>query len=203
MNDKTDRHTALIALVLAFCMAATRSDHFAGEWHLPDGSAAVFFLAGVYLRPMWMLPALLVEAACIDYLAIAFGGVSSFCISPAYGFLLPAYGALWLAGRWYAKTSNKQVRNRFAFSTLLPLAAWVVIGGVVSELFSSGGFYFFSGRFEPNLAEFGARIAGYFPSSLAMLTFYVGIAAIVHAALDAMRHIVVTGRGTPPWVPPR
>lgn len=126
----------------------------------------------------------------------------SFCISPAYGFLLPAYGALWLAGRWYAKTSNKQVRHRFAFSTLLPLAAWVVIGGVVSELFSSGGFYFFSGRFEPNLAEFGARIARYFPSSLAMLAFYAGIAAIVHAALDAVRHVVVTGRGAPPWVPP-
>ncbi|MGH8590136.1 MAG: hypothetical protein ACREXX_12665, partial [Gammaproteobacteria bacterium] len=113
--------------------------------------------------------------------AIAFGGVSSFCMSPAYGFLLPAYGALWLAGRWYA------VRHRFAFSTLLPLAASVVIGGVVSELFSSGGFYFFSGRFEPNLAEFGTRIVRYFPSSLATLAFYVAVAAIVHAALGAVR----------------
>ena len=181
MNDKTDRHTALIALALALCMAATRSDHFAGELHLPDASAAVFFLAGVYLRPMWIAAALLVEAALIDYAAIAFGGVSSFCISPAYGFLLPAYGALWLAGRWYA------VRHRFAFSTLLPLAASVVIGGLVSELFSSGGFYWFSGRFEPNLAEFGARIARYFPSSLASLAFYVAVAAIVHTALGAVR----------------
>ena len=180
MNDKTDRHTALIAVALALCMAATRSDHFAGELHLPDASAAVFFLAGVYLRPMWIAAALLVEAALIDYAAIAFGGVSSFCISPAYGFLLPAYGALWLAGRWYA------ARHRFAFSTLLPLAASVVIGGLVSELFSSGGFYFFSGRFEPNLAEFGARIARYFPASLATLAFYVGVAAIVPAALGAV-----------------
>jgi hypothetical protein len=155
--------------------------------HLPDASAAVFFLAGVYLRPIWMLPALLVEAALIDYLAIAVGGVSSFCISPAYGFLLPAYGALWLAGRWYAKTSNKQVRHRLAFSTLLPLAAGVVTGGLVSDLFSSGGFYFFSGRFEPNLAAFGARIARYFPSSLATLAFYVAVAAIVHAAFGAVR----------------
>lgn len=181
MNDKTDRHTALIAVALALCMAATRSDHFAGELHLPDASAAVFFLAGVYLRPMWIAAALLVEAALIDYAAIAFGGVSSFCISPAYGFLLPAYGALWLAGRWYA------VRHRLAFSTLLPLAASVVIGGLVSDLFSSGGFYFFSGGFEPNLAEFGARIARYFPSSLATLAFYVAVAAIVHAAFGAVR----------------
>jgi hypothetical protein len=167
----------------------SRSDHFAGELqlHLPDASAAVFFLAGVYLRPMWIAAALLVEAALIDYTAIAVGGVSSFCTSPAYGFLLPAYGALWLAGRWYAKTPNKEVRHRFAFSTLLPLAASVVIGGVVSELFSSGGFYFFSGRFEPNVAEFGARIARYFPSSLSTLAFYVAVAAIVHAALGAVR----------------
>ena len=185
MNDKTDRHTALIALALALCMAATRSDHFAGELHLPDASAAVFFLAGVYLRPTWIAAALLVEAALIDYAAIALGGVSSFCISPAYGFLLPAYGALWLAGRWYAKTPTKQVRHRLSFSTLLPLAASVVVGGLVSELFSSGGFYFFSGRFEPNLAEFGARIARYFPSSLATLAFYVAVAAIVHAAFGA------------------
>ncbi len=181
MNDKTDRHTALIALALALLMAATRSDHFAGELHLPDASAAVFFLAGVYLRPMWIAAALLVEAAFIDYAAITFGGVSSFCISPAYGFLLPAYGALWLAGRWYA------VRHRFALMSLLPLAASVVIGAVVSELFSSGGFYFFSGRFEPNFAEFGARITRYFPSSLATLAFYVAVAAIVHAALGAVR----------------
>lgn len=184
MND--NRRTALIALALAVLMAATRSDHFAGELHVPDASAAVFFLAGVYLRPMWMLPAFLVEAAFIDYLAIAVGGVSSFCVSPAYGFLLPAYGALWLAGRWYA------ARHRLAFSTLLPLAAGVVIGGLVSELFSSGGFYFFSGRFEPNLAEFGARVARYLPASLATLAFYVGVAAIVHAALGAVR---VSGAG--------
>ena len=181
MNDKIDRYTALIALALALLMAATRTDHFAGQLHLPDASAAVFFLAGVYLRPMWIAAALLVEAALIDYAAIAFGGVSSFCISLAYGFLLPAYGALWLAGRWYA------ARHRFALMSLLPLAASVVIGGVVSELFSSGGFYFFSGRFEPNFAEFGARIARYFPSSLATLALYVAVAAIVHAALGAVR----------------
>jgi len=181
MNEKTDRHTALIALALALLMAATRSDHFAGQLHLPDASTAVFFLVGVYLRPMWIAAALLVEAAFIDYVAITFGGVSSFCISPAYGFLLPAYGALWLAGRWYA------ARHRFALMSLLPLAASVVIGGVVSELFSSGGFYFFSGRFEPNFAEFGARIARYFPSSLATLAFYVAVAAIVHTALGAVR----------------
>ena len=175
MNDKTHRHTALIALALALCMAATRSDHFAGELHLPDASAAVFFLAGVYLRPIWMLPALLVEAAYIDYLAIAVGGVSSFCISPAYGLLLPAYGALWLAGRWYAG------RHRFARSTLIPLAGSLIVGATVCEVVSSGGFYWYSGRFaETGFVEFGARLAKYFPPSLASLAFWMAIAIVVH-----------------------
>jgi hypothetical protein len=193
---KTPRHAAFIALVLV--MAATRSGHLGGDFQLPDASAAVFFLAGLYLRPLWMLPALLVEAAVIDYLVIAFGGVSSFCVSPAYGFLLPAYGALWLAGRWYAG------HCRFSRDTLLPLAGSVVIGGLVSELFASGGFYFLSGRFEPSLAEFGARIAAYFPSSLAALGLYVAVAVVLDAALVAVPRAgaVMDGLGAGRFKPP-
>lgn len=179
MNDH--RHHTLIALALAVLMAATRSDHFASALHLPDASAAIFFLAGVYLRPGWMLAPFLVEAALIDYLAITFGGVSSFCISPAYGFLLPAYGALWLAGRWYAAHRRQTLGN------VLLLAGSAVIGGLVFELFSSGGFYLLSGRFEPELTELGARIARYAPSTMRTLAFYIATAAIVQGALAAVR----------------
>lgn len=175
MNDKTDRHTALIALTLALLMAATRSHHFAATLHLPDASWVVFFLAGFYLRPVWMFPALIALAGVSDYVAIAWFGVSDFCVSPAYGFLLPAYGALWLAGRWYAG------RHRFALSTLPPLAGSVVIGAALCEIISSGGFYFFSGRFvETSLVELGLRLAKYFPSSLESLAFWLGIAIVVH-----------------------
>jgi hypothetical protein len=175
MNDQTDRHTALIALALALLMAATRSHHFAVALHLPDASWAVFFLAGFYLRPLWMFPALIALAGVSDYVAIAWFGVSDFCVSPAYGFLLPAYGALWLAGRWYAG------RHRFALSTLIPLAGSVVIGAAVCEIISSGGFYFFSGRFaETSLVELGLRLGKYFPPSLQSLALWMGIAIVVH-----------------------
>ena len=47
--------------------------------------------------------------------------------------------------------------------------------------FSSGGFYYFSGKYaEPTLVEFGQRSAKYFPSSLGTLLFYVGVALLVH-----------------------
>ncbi len=169
------RSALAIGLSLALLMAATRSHHFATALHLPDASWAVFFLAGFYLRPLWMFPALLALAGVSDYVAIAGFGVSDFCASPAYGFLLPAYGALWLAGRWYAG------RYRFALSTLIPLAGSVVIGAAVCELISSGGFYFFSGRFaETSLVELGLRLGKYFPPSLVSLAFWMGIAIVVH-----------------------
>jgi hypothetical protein len=181
MIPVSPRSALAIGLSLALLMAATRSHHFATALHLPDASWAVFFLAGVYLRPVSMLPALMAEAALIDYAAVTWGGVSSFCIiPPAYAFLVPAYSALWLAGRWYAG------RYLLALSTLIPLAGSVLVGAAVCELFSSGGFYLFSGYFKPTFTDFGIRLAKYFPLSLAAMMFYVMLAVIVHAALGAV-----------------
>ena len=176
------RHQIAIGLALAALVIATRGQHFATLHGLPGASWAVFFLAGVYLRSLWALPALLGLAWFLDFAAFTWGGASSFCLTPAYAFLLPAYASLWLAGRWYA------TRYRFSWTTLAPLAVAVVAGAAVCELFSSGGFYFFSGRFaEPTFAEFGARLAKFFPSYLGSLAFYVAIAATVHAVLTLAR----------------
>lgn len=176
------RHQIAIGLALVALVIATRGQHFATLHVLPGASWAVFLLAGIYLRPLWTLPALFGFVWFLDFAAFTWGGASSFCLTPAYAFLLPAYGSLWLAGRWYA------ARHRFAWPTLLPLAVAAVVGATVCELFSSGGFYFFSGRFaEPTLIEFGARLLKYFPSYLSSLAFYVAIAATVHAVLTLAR----------------
>lgn len=182
MLTLSTRHQAAIGLGLAALLIATRGQHFATLHSLPGATWAVFFLAGVYLRPAWVLPALLGLTWFLDFAAFTWGGASGFCLTPAYVFLLPAYTSLWLAGRWYAG------HHRFAWATLVPLAAAVFVGAAVCELFSSGGFYFFSGRFaDPTSTEFGARLAKYFPSYLGSLTFYVGIAAAVHALLVLAR----------------
>ncbi len=182
MLTLSTRNQIVVGLALVAALTLTRGQHFATLHSLPGASWAVFFLAGVYLRPLWALPALLALTWFLDFAAFTWGGASGFCLTPAYVFLLPAYASLWLAGRWYA------ARYRFAWATLVPLAVSVVVGAAVCELFSSGGFYFFSGRFaEPTLIEFGARLAKYFPSYLSSLTFYVGIAAVVHALLVLAR----------------
>ncbi|CUS39036.1 hypothetical protein [Candidatus Nitrospira nitrificans] len=85
----------VLGITLATLMAATRGRHFGALEYVPTASWAVFFLAGIYLCSRWIYTAFLAEAALLDFAAITWGGVGSFCVSPAYGFLLPAYGMLW------------------------------------------------------------------------------------------------------------
>lgn len=177
MLTLSKRNQLLIGLALALLMVATRGHHFASLNNLPGASWAIFFLAGVYLRPSWVLPGLLAMTWLLDFAGHAWGDSSGFCLTRAYVFLLPAYAALWLAGHWYAR------RYRFRWRTVIPLSVSVLAGASVCELFSSGGFYFFSGRFvETTFTEFGTRLITYFPSYLQSLLFYVAIAAIAHVA---------------------
>jgi len=177
MLTLSKRNQFIIGCILFLLVFATRSQHFSTLHGLPGASWAMFFLAGVYLRTGWSLPGLLAFTWVLDFASYTWGGGSGFCLTPAYVFLLPAYSAMWLAGRWYAG------QYRFEWQTLFSLSIAVVIGAAVCELFSSGGFYFFSGRFaDPTFAEFGARLMKYFPVYLQSVAFYVGAAAIVHTA---------------------
>lgn len=164
-----------IGVVLAALVLITRGDHVAALNNLPAASLAVFFLAGLYLRPTWAFAAFLALCVSSDFYATTAGGVSSFCVTPSYGFLLPAYGVLWLAGRWF--------NNQYSFSSkaILPLVASVATSATISELFSSGGFYFFGGRYaDPTFAVFGERLMKYFPQQLEGIGFWLGTALIVH-----------------------
>jgi len=178
MLTLSTRHQILIGLGLIALLITTRSQHFATLTQLPGAAWAVFFLAGVYLRPAWIAVALFALVWAIDFSVITWGGVSNFCFTSAYAFLVPAYGALWLAGRWYAQ------QYQFSWSNLMPLIGSVLLAAIACELLSSGGFYFFSDRFAAtSLTEFGLRLSLYFPASLQALLLYVGIAAAVHSLM--------------------
>lgn len=168
----------IIGFVLVLLMVSTRGHHFATLALLPGASWAVFFLAGVYLRSQWVLPGLLALTWLLDFAAFTWGNTSGFCLTRAYVFLLPAYSALWFGGRWYARNYH------FEWRSLITLSVGVLVSATVCELFSSGSFYFFSGRFDdPALIEFGSRLLKYFPSYLQSLFFYIGIASVVHIVL--------------------
>lgn len=165
----------IIGIVLAALIYITRADHFATLNNLPAASLAVFFLAGFYLRSNWAFVALIALCVGIDFYAITAGGVNSFCVTPAYGFLLPAYGVLWIAGRWF------NTKYSFTSKAIMPLLTSVAVSALVSELLSSGGFYFLSGRFvNPTLAAFGERLVRYFPQQLEGIGFWLGAALLTH-----------------------
>ena len=168
----------VITLLLAVVMAATRWHHFGSAFSLPDASLAVFFLAGFYLRPPLFFAGFLAGAALIDYLAVTVGGVSDFCISPAYGFLIPAYASVWFAGRWYAS------RHQQAWSTLLSLGGALLLSVSAAFLISDGSFYLLSGRFpDVSAAEYFTQAIRHFPPYALHAALYVLLAAVAHAVV--------------------
>lgn len=165
----------LVGGVLLLAMLATRIH--VGD-HLQDASWAVFFLAGFYLRNWLGFGAFMAAAAAIDYIAIKQMGVSSFCVTDAYAALVPAYGALYAAGRWF----GGQYRNNL--SALLPLAAALLVGVVACEAVSSGSFYAMSPRFAAEgWGGFVQDMIKYLPHDLGVTSFYASIAALAHAAV--------------------
>ena len=178
MIQTQQRSQLLIGAFLILLMAVTRGHHFASIDHLPSASWAVFFLAGIYLKPLWSFPLLVLEAFLLDFAAITFGGVSSFCVTPSYVMLIPAYACLWGAGRWYAHRHQQQ------WSSMLPLIGSLVLGTAVCQLISSGSFYFYSGRFaDPTMAELVNRLIKYTPFQFEAMFFYVGCAVAAHLLL--------------------
>lgn len=171
------QHPAWIAAGLIALMAATRMHtHFGSALHLPDASLAVFLLAGVFIASPWLFVGLLVEAGVLDYLAITQFGVSDYCISPAYGFLIPTYGVLWYAGRYYAQRHQYSWRGLGLFVGL----AFAAIS--MAFFISNSAFYLFSGRFpEMSLAEYAARVARYYLPYLSSAVVYLLPAVLLYA----------------------
>lgn len=176
----------VIALLLALVMVVTRFHNFSAISHfsaisLPDASLAIFFLVGFYLRSPLFFVAFFAEAALIDYVATTYAGVSDWCITPAYFFLVPAYAGIWFAGRWYA------TRHRQTWMTLVPLVAALTVGTLVAFLISNASFYLLSGRFtDLSWIEYSARVAKYLPSYAISTFLYVSFAAFLHVLITAI-----------------
>jgi hypothetical protein len=140
---------------------------------------AVFFLGGLYLAKFsgarWVFAALLVEAALIDFFAITMGGTSAWCVTPAYGFLIFAYAAMWFTGNWFAPRYSLTGRNLFE------LVLVVTAASVFAFILSNVSFFLFSGRYTDMSAfEYTGRVAQYLGSYVAVALLYVACAVVVH-----------------------
>ncbi len=175
MNTIQNKSFAIGAALIAL-MAATRMHHFGTSLHLPDASLAVFLLAGFLIASPTLLGALFVEAAVLDYVAITHLGVDDYCITPAYGFLIPTYAALWFAGRIAARIHQDNLQGLGMFSAISFAALNVAF------LISNGAFYLFSGKFaDVNLAQYADRVAQYYLPYLSGAAVYLVPAALLYA----------------------
>ena len=166
--------TALIAL-----LAVTRIGHFGGIATPPDASLAVFFLLGLWVAsPRWLVIGLLAAAAA-DALAIA-QGASSYCITPAYPFLIPTYGVIWGAGRAtcvYAARWHGWLRA-------LVLGVALLTSTAIAFLVSNASFYAFSGYFEAMpVGDFVRGVSPYFRPYLTGAAAYVAVAIVCRRLL--------------------
>ncbi len=181
MNSKTWQKLPLLPLTLMAFMALTRIDHFGSALTLPDASLAVFFLAGISTYGIKFFGLLLLEAGLIDYIAINHFGISDFCITPAYGFLILTYFMMWLAGD-YLKPFL-----RLNFANTLYAVGLIVIATSVAFLVSNGSFYVFSDYFgELSWDKFFRQAADYYPaygsSTLIYIFLSLGLAKLWHLA---------------------
>jgi hypothetical protein len=170
----------VVVFLVLLLMAATRFSHAGAAGVLPDASWAVFFLGGFYLARewRWALATLLIAVAGIDYLAIQYYGISNYCATLAYWFIVPGYSVLWLGGAW--------LRGHYGQVPLglARLAASVVLSVTLCFLITHSAFYWLGGRVEhPTLAEWWSVFTLWYPHFLGVTCAYVGITTVVHVAL--------------------
>jgi hypothetical protein len=165
---------ALIAL-----LAVTRIGHFGGIATPPDASLAVFFLLGLWVAsPRWLVLALL-AAAATDALAIA-QGVDSYCITPAYPFLIPSYGVLWGAGR----ATCVYAARRHGWPRALALGVALLTSTAIAFLVSNASFYALSGYFGAMPGgDFARAVSPYFRPYLTGAAAYVAVAIVCRRLL--------------------
>jgi hypothetical protein len=162
-----------MAAVLTIAIVATRVGHFGTFATPPDVTLAAFFLAGLWIRSAWAFAVLLAAAGAADQIAFA-QGVSDWCMSAAYGFLIPTYGCLWLAGRasrslaWRKPAeAARGVGNLFVSL----LAAFVI---------SSGSFFLLADAFDGMSAvDYWIATASQFPHYITWAFAYCAAAVLL------------------------
>lgn len=178
------RRFALFAL-LALSMAATRINHAGTAWLPPDASWAVFYLAGFYLARewRWALTLLLIEAVAIDGLTIRYYGVSNYCATFAYWFIVPAYSVLWLGGAWLRRHYMQAVPD------VARLSASLLLSVTLCYLLTNASYYWLGSRIEhPDLLGWWSNFTRWYARFLMVPCAYVGFATLLHVAFTHRSH---------------
>jgi hypothetical protein len=176
-----------VAWLLGALMVLTRQCDFAG---VADASWAVFFLGGLYIGSSRIFALYMLLAVLVDYVVTQHLGVSSYCLSAAYPFLLPAYATLWWGGRWLARRWNPAR----PLGTLTLTAATLAVAVSVCFVISNGSFYWLAEQ-APTLAGWRENFSDWYGYFLAVPFAYVGAVLALSAAALTIRSRFVSRKG--------
>ena len=124
---------------------------------------------------------LLALAVALVWLTVM--GASDWCVTPAYGFLSLAYGAMWFSGHWFAP------RHTLAGKGLFEVFSVAAMASTLAFVISNVSFYMFSGRYaEMSAVEYSSRVAQYWGS-------YVGVALLYVACVIAAQMVITLLKG--------
>lgn len=177
----SNRQSWALGAVLAVLVAVTHSQHFATQLHLPPATWAAFFLGGFYLRRIPLLAGGLLLVVAIDFVAMTWGGITEAYFAPAYLFMVPAYGVLWLAGRRFA------ARYAPRWSSL-PYFLLSLCSILAAEALASGSFYLLmnpQGSITPQ--GLGVYLITWLPETLQSFFFWMAPAALLHTVFTVLR----------------
>ncbi|WP_266168451.1 hypothetical protein [Dyella subtropica] len=186
MKPPLSRFSIVLFVSLIAVMIATRFHHFGTALNLPDASMAVFFLGGLSLRKHLGFGLFMALAVVLDWISVSYAGVSDFCVTPAYSFLLPAYAVLWYGGRFYAD------RLQVGLVSLAGALAMALLVSSLSFAISNGAFYWLGGRYaQPHMSEYLARLWQWGPLFVRTTLTYIAVALVgfaVYQRAAGVRH---------------
>lgn len=174
---KRYQSAGLLLLMVAF-MALTRSHHFSTPAFLADASLALFFLAGWWLSGVSAVVILMAAAAVIDFFAINAGGVGSYCLSPAYPFLIPTYAAMWFGGRLIRRHQGSWSQR----TALIGMSA--VVSTVIAYVISEMSFFWLSGQVSVPLADYVNTAMTYLPNYMSAALTYIALGSLMAALVS-------------------
>ncbi|MSR00480.1 MAG: hypothetical protein EXR88_03635 [Gammaproteobacteria bacterium] len=175
------RPNLMIIATLAVLMCVTRLGHFGEYAGVPDASWAVFFLGGLWLRDPRVFAAFFALGWLVDVVAVSLGTPAD-CFSLAYVALIPAYGALWLAG-----TVGATRLGASYLDTALRTAVLLISGcSTTFVLANLGMFWFAPSTTDITLLDFAYKVGGYFPGYLLTCGIYVVGGLVARNLLDML-----------------
>lgn len=188
MNVRSQMASLLVrpwlTLLLVALVLVTRTNYSSAIIDTPDISLAAFFIAGLWIPSALVFGLLFIAAALADQLSFM-AGVSDWCFTPAYVFLVPTYACLWYAG-YLCRNADF-----FKVAGAAKLTVYFVLAVVAAYLISSYSFYFFSGRLTPTTAlQYTQGLTHYFWSpyfswAAAYTALALGIAGVARLVARA------------------